>query len=160
MATPYKRIYDSFMDLVLKDDKFFIDHPQKMIEIRLLNLLDKGLTGMYLVPTRKNFELNFMAIRDDDMATFTEDLTIVEINLIAYFMFQEYIEQDVVERMRALKSIGFKSDELVSFSPANTIKEFYAGLDSLKQENTAKLKQYKSMNRDTYEYKSFSFKFD
>ena len=160
MATPYEKVYKSFMDLVLKDRKFFIDHPEKMLEERLLNLLDKGLTSMYLVPTRKNFELNFMAIRDDDLLVFTEDLSVIEISLIAYFMFQEYIEQDVIERMRALKSIGFKSDEIISFSPANTIKEFYAGLDSLKAENCSKLKQYKSISRDTYEYKSFDFKFD
>lgn len=155
--TPYEHIYSSFMDLVIKDDTFFKNHPQEMIEEKMFRLLDKAITSMYLIPCKKNFELNFIEVRDDVLKVFTSTLNMIEINLIAYFMFQEYIEQDVVAKIRALKTLGFSSKEISSFSPANSIKEFNASFEILKQENKARLIQYKSIARDTLQYKCFDY---
>ena len=60
--TPYELVYDSFMDLVIKDDTFFKSHPQEIMESMLFKLMDKAITAMYLIPSRKDFEINFLKI--------------------------------------------------------------------------------------------------
>lgn len=158
--TPYETIYSSFMDLVIKDDTFFKDHPQEMIDKRMLNLMDKAITSMYLVPSKKDFEIDFLAIRNDNLLLFEDTLNNVEVNLIARFMFQEYIEQDIVKKIRALKTMGFSSKEISAFSPANSLKQFDASFELLKNENYSRLHQYKNISRTTFKYKQFVYNFD
>ena len=158
--TPYTSIYSSFMDLVIKDDTFFKGHPEEILETRMYNLMDKAVTSMYLIPSRKDFEINFLDIRDDDLKVFNETLNNIEINLIARFMFQEYIEQDVVQKIKALKTLGFSSKEISSFSPANSLKQFDASFSLLKSENASMLTQYKNMSRTTLKRKKFDYQFD
>lgn len=158
--TPYESIYSSFMDLVIKDETFFKGHPQEIIEMRMYNLMDKAITSMYLIPSRKDFEINFLTIKNDELKAFDETLNSIEINLIARFMFQEYIEQDFVQKIKALKTLGFSSKEISSFSPANSLKQFDASFNLLKNENVSMLTQYKNMSRTTLKRKLFDYQFD
>lgn len=155
--TPYSEVYDSFKDLVIRDTTFLKNHPTEFVEVRLLKLLNHALTNMILVKDNKDFEINFFAIKDDMLLAFKEDIKPLEIDLIAYYMWQCYVDEEVVTRLKALKTLGFNDDEIKSFSPANSLKEFNATFEKLKQDNEAKLKQYKRISRDTLKYKRFDY---
>lgn len=158
--TPYSEVYDSFKDLVIRDVTFFKDHPEEFIEIRLLKLLDHALTNIVLTKDNKDFEINFIELRDDENNTFTEKLNKLEIDIIAYFMWQCYVDEEVVSRLKALKTLGFSDDEIKSYSPAESMKQFNASFERLKSSNIDMLKQYKRIGRDTFRYKRFDYVFE
>lgn len=158
--TPYSEVYDSFRDLVIRDVTFLKDHPQEFVETRLLKLLDHALTNMVLTKDSKDFEINFLEIKDNVNKQFTETLNKLEVDIIAYFMWQCYVEEEVVTRLKALKTLGFSDDEIKNFSPAESMKQFNASLDNLKNGNVNKLKQYKRISRDSLKYKRFDYIFE
>lgn len=162
--TPYSEVFDSFRNLIIRDTTFLIKNPNQDIvkqvsEKRMVDLLRHAITNMMLVKDNKDFEINFMSIRDDELMQFKEQLNDFEIDILAYFMWQCYIEEEVVTRLKSLKTLGFSDDEIKSFSPAESMKQFNNSLDKLKSENVRKVKEYKRRNRDTFKYKRFDYNF-
>lgn len=158
--TPYGDIFDSFRILLIRDDKFFKDHPEELLEARMVKLLKHAVTNMMLVKDKRDFEINFMSIMDDSLMQFNEELTLLEVDLLAYFMWQCYIEEEVVVRLRELKNIGFRDDEIAAFSPSGTIKEFRSTYNMLVHENINKVKEYKRRGRLDLKLKTHKFVFD
>lgn len=163
--TPYSEIFNSFMDLIIRDTTFLVKNPDvetelKVSETIMLRLLNHAITNMLLVRDSKDFEINFLQIKDDENMRFNEDFNSLEIDIIAYFMWQCYIEEEVVTRLQALKTLGFSDDEIKSFSPAESMKQFRDSLDKLKSENILKVKQYKRISRKDFKYKRFDYSFE
>lgn len=157
--TPYSDIFDSFRGLLIRDDRFFKEPPKEILEVRMVKLLKHAVTNMMLVKDKRDFEINFMAIMDDVLMQFNEELTLLEIDLLAYFMWQCYIEEEVVVRLRELKNIGFSDDEIKFFSPANSLKEFNDTYSKLKNENANRVKEYKRRGRLDLKLKTHKFIF-
>lgn len=163
--TPYELVFESFLDLIIRDTTFFIKNPDKEVvklisDKRMKKLLKHAITNIMLVKDSKDFEINFVEQQDDENNRFNVSLNSLEIDLIAYFMWQVYIEEEVVVRLRALKTIGFSDDEIKHFSPAESLKQFNASLDRLKEENENRVKSYKRRDRSTLKYKRFDFNFE
>lgn len=163
--TPYNKVFDSFLDLIIRDTTFFIKNPDVNIvkavsQERMIKLLNHAITNMMLVKDKRNFEINFMNIRDDINLQFTEELTPIEIDILAYYMFQCYVDEEVVVRLKKLKELGFSDDEIKTFSPANSLKEFNATFATLKYNNEDKVKEYKRRSRKDFLLKSHNFIFE
>lgn len=158
--TLYEDVFNGFKDLVIRDEKFFKDHPQNFLIQRMLKLMKHAITEMLLVRDRHNFEINFMDILDDKNMCFTIDLTPIEIDLLSSFMWQVYINEEVVMRLKQLKNIGFSDDEIKFFSPAESMKTFNATFDSLRESNCEKVREYKRRGRLDFKIKTHNFLFD
>ena len=162
--TPYSDVFGSFLDLILQDSTFLIkndnaDLQREINNTRLLKLMTKAISCMYLVKDSKDFEINFIEMRDDENMQFVESLTQIEIDLIAYFMFECYINEETVAKIKALKSLSFSDDEIKTFSPSNSLKEFNSAFESLKKDNIDRVKLYKRRDRSTMKYKRFDMNF-
>ena len=165
MMTPYSKIFNSFMDLIIRDTTLLIKNPSgdvvsKVSETMMIRLLEHALSNMILVRDNKDFEINFLQEKDDVNMKFNEELNSLEIDIIAYFMWQCYIEEEVVTRLQSLKTLGFSDDEIKSFSPAESMKQFRDNLDKLKAENVLRVKQYKRLSRKDLKYKRFDYSFE
>lgn len=163
--TPYSEVFNSFKDLIIRDTTFFIKNPdattvEQIAEIRMLKLLNHAITNIMLVRDKRNFEINFLEVMDNNLKQFNEDLTRIEIDIIAYFMWQCYIDEEVVVRLKELKNIGFSDDEIKFFSPANSLKEFKDTYDKLKNENINRVKEYKRRGRKDFKLKTHNFIFN
>lgn len=162
--TPYDVVFNSFLDLIIRDTTFFIKNEDKNIEktlneTRKLKLLKHAVTNMMCVRDKQDFEINFMEIMDDITLSFKEELTLIEINLLAYYMWMAYIDEEVVVRLKALKTLGFSDDEIKTFSPANSLKEFKSTYNALRVENEYKVKEYKRRGRLDFKNKIHKFNF-
>lgn len=157
--TPYSDVFDSFRGLLIRDDRFFKEPPKEILEVRMVKLLKHAVTNMMLVKDKRDFEINFMSIMDDALMQFNEELTLLEIDLLAYFMWQCYIEEEVVVRLRELKNIGFRDDEIAAFSPSGTVKEFRSTYNLLVHENINRVKEYKRRGRLDFKLKTHKFRF-
>ena len=160
--TPYSKVFDSFKDLIIRDTTFFINNPNqdivlKVSEDRMLKLLSHAITNIVLVRDSRNFQINFMEIRDDMNMQFTEMLTDIEIDLLAYFMWQCYIDEEFTLRFKELRRMGFSDKEITIFSPANTLKEFTSCVATLKSENTQRVIEYKRRDRKNLSLKGYKF---
>lgn len=163
--TNYDVVFDSFLDLIVRDTTFFIKNDNKDIEklineTRKLKLLKRAVSNMMCVNDRFDFEINFMNIMDDNNLCFTQELTLIEVKLLAYYMWISYIEEEVVLRLKALKTLGFSDDEIKTFSPANSLKEFNATFDSLKKTTDNKVREYKRRGRLDFKNKMHKFNFE
>ena len=163
--TMYSEVYASFTDLIIRDTKFFIknhsmDLVKQISEKRMFRLLKHAITNMMLVEDKRDFEINFMAIMNNESMVFEEDLTMIEIDLLAYFMWQCYIEEEVVTRLQALKTLSFKDDEIAAFSPNGNIKEFRNTYNLLVEENKKRVREYKRRRRKDFMIKTHNFIFN
>lgn len=162
--TPYEVIFDSFCDLIIRDTQFLIkNEDDALVEAiateRMIKLLTHAVTNILLAKDHKDFDVDFVGAMNHTFMQFDIELTALEVDMIAYFMWQCYIEEEVVTRLKALKTLGFSDDEIKTFSPAATLKEFYNALDNLKRGNEDKVKMCKRRSRDDFKYKRFDYNF-
>lgn len=166
MGTPYNKIYVLFQDRIEKDSKFYIKTESNEInkefaQMRMKKLLQEAVYYLYSYDDKDkdDFQVNFHD-KDDALDEFLFDLTDNECHLLADVMFKQYIDKEVVAKLNALRSIGFKDDELVQFSPANTLKEFNSSIELLRQKTNAYIKACKKRDRATGKYISFNYNFE
>lgn len=157
--TPYEVVFDSFKDLMIRDNRILTEPPKELLKIRLLKLLKHAITNMMLVKDKRDFEINFISIMNDKEMVFNEDLTLIEIDIIAYFMWQCYIDEEVIVRLKELKNMGFKDDEIAFFSPSMTVKEFRSIYNNLVYENAERVREYKRRGRMDMKLKTHKFMF-
>lgn len=112
MATPYEKIYDRF--------------SQKITDFNLVELddysLDKTLNGWLqsaIVNTRKRE--HDLSLRDDELQEFNDDLSDLEIELLALGMKLAWIDQYLNSTENILQFIGGKEEKY--YSQANHIAE-------------------------------------
>ena len=158
--TPYSAIFDSFKNLIIRDAAFLKDKPVDMLETRMVNLLRHGISKMVGVRDNKNLPINFYKVKDDATKTFAVDLNDFEIDLLAYFMYQCYLEEMSIVRINALRANGFSDKEIKSFSTAELLDRYLKALNDVTGKNLDMLKQYRRMDRDTFEYKRFDYIFN
>lgn len=162
--TPYEIIFNSFRDLIIRDTQFLIKSPdaqlvEQVATERMVKLLTHAITNILLAKDNKDFDIDFVGAMNHELMQFDAELTALEVDMIAYFMWQCYIEEEVVTRLKALKTLGFSDDEIKTFSPSATLKEFYNALDNLKRGNEDKVKMCKRRSRDDFKYKRFDYNF-
>lgn len=162
--TPYKEVYEAFLDRIARDTTFFIKSEDEGEVIRVANhrmrkLLHTAVYRLMLSDGKRNCEINFIKEMDDENDTFLIELNLVEIQLFAELMFQSYVREEVIVRIDAMKRAGFQDSEIkiILHSPANSLKEYNVTFELLKSENNRKIDNYKKRSRDTLEYKSFNF---
>lgn len=166
MTTPYNTIYILFKDRVARDSKFYIKNNSPEIvnqfaKKRMEKLLNQAIYYLYVYDSKdkSDFEIDFYD-KDDSLEQFHIELNDIELQLLADIMFNRYVHEQTIEKLNALRNIGFKDDELVQFSPANTLKEFNSTMENLDMDTNKRIKAYKSRKRDTGKYKSFNYNFD
>lgn len=166
MSTPYQKIYGMFKDRIGNDRKFYIKNDDVNIvnqfaNMRMMKLLNQAIYYMYTCDEsdKRDFEIDFNN-RDDMLEQFNIELKDNECQLIADAMFCKYINEQTIDKLNALRNIGFKDDELVQFSPANTLKEFNATIDLLNNKTINSIKAYKKRDRSSGKYKNFNYDFD
>lgn len=133
MATPYEKIYNRF--------------SQKITDFNLIEVDDYSLDGMLLgwlnssiVNVRKR-DRN-LYLRDDDAQEFQEDLSDLEIEMLALGMKLAWIDQYLNSTENVLQFIGGKEEKY--YSQANHISE----LRELRKDT---LREMNSLhNYDTY----------
>lgn len=162
--TPFSEVYEAFLDRINRDTEFFIqdediEKVQKIADIRMRKLLDIAIYELMISEGTRDLEINFMEILDKEANIFTEELTLVEIQLLADLMFQKYIYEEIIVRIDAMKRAGFEDSEIkiILHSPANALKEFNAMYESLEQDNQKKIKNYRAKSRENMRYKPFNF---
>lgn len=166
MNTPYSEIYELFLDRIIKDDTFIVsadtpEESQALTEEKMSKILKQAIHEILSVNTKKNFQVDFRQ-KDDVAQTFSFELNFTEENLIADYMFYCHVSSDYILRWKALKEdYHFTDDEikLIIHSPANSLKEFTASVNDLKDKNDEKLKIYLNRNRDTFKYQSVDYNY-
>lgn len=163
MNTPFIEIYELFQDRIIRDTTFFIKNEapedvQAVAEIRMKKLLNQAIFNILVVADKKNFEVDFYD-KDDVLGVFMFELTYIEKQIIADFMYETYASEDYLVRWAALKQRFFVDDEIKILinSPANSLKEFRSSIELLKEENKKKVKMYLRRNRDDWKYKLFNW---
>lgn len=165
MNTPYSDIYVLFQDRIENDANFYIKGESEEVMMafakkQMKKLLNEAIYYMYTYDEndKTDFDVSFYE-KDDILETFLFELQEAECQLIADVMFKQYIDKKCIEKLNALRNIGFKDDELVQFSPANTLKEFNSSLEQLKYKTNNSISAYKRRDRKTLKYKSFNYNF-
>ena len=138
MATPYEKIYDRF--------------SQKITDFNLVEVDDYSLEKMLhgwlnssIVNVRKRER--DLSLRDDDLQEFQEDLSDLEIELLALGMKLAWIDQYLNSTENVLQFIGGKEEKY--YSQANHISE----LRELRKDT---LREMHSLhNYDTYANNSY-----
>lgn len=163
-VTKYSEVYEAFLDRIYQDDTFFvadeeIEKVKELTEKKLKKLMDIGLYRLMLSDGKRDFQVNFLEHMDDENDTFTIELSLVEIQLIADLMFEVYVNENFIVRIKELRKVGFQDSEIKLFihSPANSLKEFNASYESLRQENKDKIYNYKQRDRKSLKYIPFNF---
>ena len=138
MATPYEKVYNSF--------------AQKITDFNLTEIDDYSLAEMLngwlntaIVKTRKC--QHDLSLRDDEIQEFKEDLSDLEIELLAMGMLDAWIYQYLNSTENVLQFIGGKEEKFYSQS------SHIAELRSIKDENI------REMNRlhNYYTYTNSSY---
>lgn len=138
MATPYEKIYNRF--------------SQKITDFNLIEVDDYSLDGMLLgwlnssiVNVRKR-DRN-LSLRDDEVQEFQEDLSDLEIEMLALGMKLAWIDQYLNSTENVLQFIGGKEEKY--YSQANHISEIRElRKDTLREMNSLH-------NYDTYVNNSY-----
>ncbi len=165
MSTPYSEIYNLFLDKIKSDSNFFILNPdgtvnEQLTDERKKKLLNRAVPLIKFINDKKNFEID-LNDKDNELSILNYDATDMELELMASYMYQCYIDEFGVERIHALSEAGFSDSEIkiVLHSPANSLKEFMAKYESLKLENVDKTKMYLRRGRLDNKYKLYNWNF-
>ena len=138
MATPYEKVYDRFSQKIT--DFNLVEVDDYSLEKMLLGWLNSSIVNV-----RKR-EHN-LSLRDDELQEFQEDLTDLEIELLALGMKLSWIDQYLNSTENVLQFIGGKEEKY--YSQANHIAE----LRELRRDT---LQEMKSLhNYDTYVNNSY-----
>lgn len=130
MATPYKKVYDSFLNSIT--------------DFNLVELDDYTIDGMLkgwlcsaIVNVRTSTDLS---VRDDDNEVFDSDLTDLDVELLAKGMTLAWLDQTLQSTELTLQFIGGKEEKY--FSQANHIAE----LRALREDIRVDMKRLHSYN--------------
>lgn len=131
MATPYSDIFSKFMDKVT--DYGFYNLTSEQLETILLGYLKGAI--IKFTQCRSN-----LADRNDVQKQFSEDLTELEQEILAYLMLQEWLRQKINHSNYVEISLGTKDFKL--YSPANHLKELRNLKKEIKSDTNELIRKY------------------
>ena len=114
MATPYEKVYDSFLNRTT-------DFNLAELDDYTLNKMLKGWLRTAIVNTRTSSDLS---ARDDEQELFDDDLTDQDVELLGMGMTLAWIDQCLNSTENVLQFIGGKEEKY--YSQANHIAELRA----------------------------------
>lgn len=156
MGTPVESVLDSFYKLIERDLDFFTyqnvpdDEAESIVKNRAYNYLDEAISKFLLQGTP---EISFGYSKDTEM--FDEELTRVEINIIAQLMLECHFHRDY--STLKVNQIHFSPKDLQAFSPANERKTFVDMYNGIVSDNRISLSEYFSRNRMTGALKGIDY---
>jgi hypothetical protein len=156
MGTSVESVFDSFYRLIERDLDFFTyqnvpDHEaENIVKERSYRYLDEAISKLLLqgIP-----EISFGYNQDTE--SFDEELTRVEINIVAQLMLECHFHRDY--STLKVNQIHFSPKDLQSFSPANERKTFVDMYNGIVSDNRLSLSEYFSRNRLTGALKGIDY---
>lgn len=137
MATPYEKIYDRFFNRT-------IDFNLTELDDHTLNETMKGWLSSAIVRVRTSSDLSN---RDDDNEVFNDDLSDLDMELLALGMVLVRLDQVLSSSELVLQFIGGKEEKY--YSQANHVAELRALREEVKLE-MQKLHSYHTYTNNSY----------
>lgn len=140
MATPYETVYNRFLAGVT--DFNFTELDDYTLDSMMLNLLGKSV-----VMTRKC--QHDLTQRDDDDQEFFDDLSDLEIELLALGMTYAWLDQYLNSTEYTLLFVGGKEEKF--YSPAQQLAELRGRKNDIRQEMNRLHNYYTYVNNSYFE---------
>ena len=137
MATPYEKVYDRFLNRIT-------DFNLAELDNHTLDQMLKGWLHSAIVNTRTSSNL---VLRNDDEEIFENDLTDVDIELLAMGMTMAWLDQTLNSTELTLQFIGGKEEKI--YSQANHIAELRAMREEIRLE-MKRLHSYETYINNSY----------
>lgn len=138
MATPYEKVYNRFLQKIT-------DFNLMELDDYTLNDMLKGWLSSAIVNTRKRE--HDLSLRDDEIQEFSEDLSELEIELLALGMKLAWIDQSLNSTELTLMMIGGKEEKY--YSQASHLSEL-RGLRTDTMLEMQKLHNYNTYINNSY----------
>ena len=138
MATPYEKVYNRFLQKIT-------DFNLMELDDYTLNDMLKGWLSSAIVNTRKRE--HDLSLRDDEVQEFSEDLSDLEIELLALGMKLAWIDQSLNSTELTLMMIGGKEEKY--YSQASHLSEL-RGLRTDTMLEMQKLHNYNTYINNSY----------
>lgn len=138
MATPYEKVYNRFLQKIT-------DFNLMELDDYTLNDMLKGWLSSAIVNTRKRE--HDLSLRDDEVQEFSEDLSELEIELLALGMKLAWIDQSLNSTELTLMMIGGKEEKY--YSQASHLSEL-RGLRTDTMLEMQKLHNYNTYINNSY----------
>lgn len=149
MSTPWSKINAIFFDKIEEDGDFFdyynmtAEESMALAEKRAESCLKEAAARLLL---ECDVDPSLFAYNEEEKI-FLEDLTDIEINLLASLQYEAYVARDVAKLK--VWQVNFVPSDLNVFSPNEARKTFMEMYNAIKAENLNKLDKYKSKDRIT-----------
>jgi len=147
--TPYETVYERFLDVVAEDTEFFIykgstiEESQELITKRCLKYLNQACSRIKLYMV--GYERKFWDKTDVD-ATFANDLTDVEVDLLANVMFEKHKSIGLSE-YKAINTFFYDS-ELQQLNPTTERTKYKEFVESLIKANNDTMDTLQSVDEE------------
>ena len=138
MATPYEKVYNRFLQKIT-------DFNLMELDDYTLNDMLKGWLSSAIVNTRKRE--HDLSLRDDEIQEFSEDLSELEIELLALGMKLAWLDQSLNSTELTLMMIGGKEEKY--YSQASHLSEL-RGLRTDTMLEMQKLHNYNTYTNNSY----------
>ena len=138
MATPYEKVYNRYLQKIT-------DFNLMELDDYTLNDMLKGWLSSAIVNTRKRE--HDLSLRDDEIQEFSEDLSELEIELLALGMKLAWIDQSLNSTELTLMMVGGKEEKY--YAQANHLSEL-RGLRTDTMLEMQKLHNYNTYINNSY----------
>lgn len=149
LSTSWEEVYTVFFDKIEKDLDFFSYtnlSPEDALTIALSRSKKYLKEAISKLTLNCSPDINFYDY-DETNEIFNEDLTHVEIDLLASIMREKYFEKDLV-LLKAFQ-VNFSPKDLAIFSPANERKTFTDMVKEISTNVNNDISKYDSLDRIT-----------
>lgn len=163
MSTPFCAVHEAFFSKIERDGSFFnyfnlTDQDSlRIAKSRADKYLLQSITRILLSCDGEGAE-NFLDVNitaDDYNKEFTNDLSVVEIELLSNLMLEAYLQQDIA-RLKSFE-VNFTPTDLQVFSPSNSRRTYMEMYDAVCKQNITLLDKYASRDRSTYSLKTIDY---
>ena len=129
---------------------------QEILEKKMRYLLDNAIMHIML-ETRFNSPINFTDV-NNSAKEFNLELNVIEEQLLASFMFEEYVNENTITLINKLRhNLHYTDDEIKVFCPANSLSAFEESYARLKKDNENLILRYKTRYRDNLKHINYPF---
>ncbi|MGL6175207.1 MAG: hypothetical protein ACRC1P_11435 [Cellulosilyticaceae bacterium] len=160
--TTFDELYDRFYSIIMTDKSFFNRKDMTEAELREVisfrsdNFLQDAVTDFV---NSSNYDgINLADYIDFEERTFLIKLNMSEMTIIAWIMFEAYMETKVTERVNALGGLHFSDNEMRVFNASSSdLNSFNKTMGRLSAKNQKRIRDYKARDRDTGQRKRFDW---
>lgn len=160
-VTTFDELYDRFYSIIYGDKTFFKKDMteaelREVIAFRSDNFLQDALTDLVNSSTYDGINLTEYANFED--REFLIKLNMSEMTIIAWIMFEAYMETKVTERINSLGKLHFSDNEMKVFNASSSdLNSFNKTMGRLSAKNQKRIRDYKSRDRDSGQRKRFDW---